>query len=244
MLGGGDHPTTGWVSFDEGDVHAEYASLRSRIGVVPQDDVVHRQLTVQRALQYAAELRLPPDTSRDDRDRVIADVLAELELTEHRDTRIDKLSGGQRKRVSVAMELLTGPSLLILDEPTSGLDPALDRHVMAMLRRLADAGRGGGRRHPLADLPQRVRPGAAAGPGRQDRLRRRAGRVAAAIGTSDWADIFAWISTDPDGAHSAFLARSGYTTPLNRPWPAARRDPRPPPACAAGSPRWRGASSG
>ena len=68
-------------------------------------------------------------------------MLAELQLTEHLDTRVDKLSGGQRKRASVAMELLTGPSLLILDEPTSGLDPALDRQVMKTLRLLANAGR-------------------------------------------------------------------------------------------------------
>ena len=109
--------------------------------MVPQDDVVHRQLTVNQALNYAAELRLPPDTSKADREQVVAQVLEELELTKHADTRVDKLSGGQRKRASVALELLTGPSLLILDEPTTGLDPALDRQVMMMLRQLADAGR-------------------------------------------------------------------------------------------------------
>ena len=99
------------------------------------------ELTVTQALGYAAELRMPPDTSKADRQQVIAQVLDELELTPHAQTRVDKLSGGQRKRVSVALELLTGPSLLVLDEPTTGLDPALDRQVMAMLRQLADAGR-------------------------------------------------------------------------------------------------------
>ena len=141
LVAGYTHPTTGTVTFEGHDVHAEYASLRSRIGMVPQDDVVHGQLTVRQALMYAAELRLPPDTNKADREQVVNEVLEELEMTNHLDTRVDKLSGGQRKRASVALELLTGPSLLILDEPTSGLDPALDRQVMTMLRQLADAGR-------------------------------------------------------------------------------------------------------
>lgn len=141
LVAGYTHPTDGTVTFEGHNVHAEYASLRSRIGMVPQDDVVHGQLTVKHALMYAAELRLPPDTTKDDRTQVVARVLEELEMSKHIDTRVDKLSGGQRKRASVALELLTGPSLLILDEPTSGLDPALDRQVMTMLRQLADAGR-------------------------------------------------------------------------------------------------------
>ncbi|GAQ38688.1 ABC transporter, ATP-binding protein [Mycobacterium pseudoshottsii JCM 15466] len=141
LIAGYTSPSSGTVTFEGHNIHADYASLRSRIGMVPQDDVVHRKLTVNQALGYAAELRLPPDTSKEDRAQVVAGVLDELGLTQHADTRVDKLSGGQRKRASVALELLTGPSLLILDEPTSGLDPALDLQVMMMLRQLADAGR-------------------------------------------------------------------------------------------------------
>ena len=126
VIVGGQRPDDRSVLFEGHHLHAEYAALRGRIGIVPQDDVVHRQLTVNQALGYAAELRMPPDTTKDDRSRVIAQVLEELELTAQANTRIDRLSGGQRKRASVALELLTGPSLLVLDEPTTGLDPALD----------------------------------------------------------------------------------------------------------------------
>ncbi|MEE0971835.1 MAG: FHA domain-containing protein [Bifidobacterium ruminantium] len=140
IVAGLNEPTEGHVFFDGYDVHDNIELLRSRIGFVPQDDVVHRKLTVDAALEYAARLRLP-NSSKAERREIIDNVLEELELTERRKNRIDHLSGGQRKRVSTAIELLTGPELLILDEPTSGLDPALDLTVMNMLRKLADAGR-------------------------------------------------------------------------------------------------------
>ncbi len=95
-IAGYTHPTSGTVAFEGHNIHAEYASLRSRIGMVPQDDVVHGQLTVKQALMYAAELRLPPDTTKEDRQQVVAQVLSELEMTQHADTRVDRLSGGQR----------------------------------------------------------------------------------------------------------------------------------------------------
>ncbi len=207
LIAGYIRPSSGSVSFEGHDIHAEYASLRSRIGMVPQDDVVHHQLTVRKALGYAAELRLPPDTSKADRARRVTQVLEELGLTKHADTRVDKLSGGQRKRASVALELLTGPSLLILDEPTSGLDPALDHQVMMMLRELADAGRVViVVTHMLSyldvcDQLLLVAPGgktAYCGPPDE---------IGEAMGTTNWAKIFTNVGADPDEANRRFLAQ-------------------------------------
>src|ERR1700730_1531827 len=208
LVAGYTHPTSGTVSFEGHDIHAEYASLRSRIGMVPQDDVVHGQLTVRQALMYAAELRLPPDTTKADRAQVVARVLEELEMTQHLHTRVDKLSGGQRKRASVALELLTGPSLLILDEPTSGLDPALDRQVMTMLRQLADAGRVVlVVTHSLTylDVCDQV---LLLAPGGKTAFCGPPSGIGRAMGTTNWADIFTKVGADPDAANRRFLQRA------------------------------------
>ncbi|MFD5450524.1 FHA domain-containing protein [Streptomyces sp. NPDC003470] len=131
----------GEVLYDNRNLYKQFAELRQRIGLVPQDDILHKELTVKKALKYAAKLRFPADTTGAERDARIDEVLRELKLDIHKDKKVTSLSGGQRKRVSVALELLTKPSLIFLDEPTSGLDPGMDRDVMQLLRGLADDGR-------------------------------------------------------------------------------------------------------
>ncbi len=133
--------TQGNVFYDDRDLYTHYAELRNRIGLVPQDNILHTQLTARRALGYAAELRFPRDTSKAERMHRIDEVLAELALTKHAETKTAAMSGGQQKRVNVALELLTKPSLLFLDEPTSGLDPGLDKSVMEQMADLAHDGR-------------------------------------------------------------------------------------------------------
>ncbi len=133
--------TDGSVQYDNRDLYAYYDELRYRIGLVPQQEILHTQLSARRALGYAAELRFPRDTSKAERQHRITEVLEELSLTQHAETKTSALSGGQQKRVNVAMELLTKPSLLFLDEPTSGLDPGLDKSVMELMADLAHDGR-------------------------------------------------------------------------------------------------------
>ncbi|SEF70133.1 FHA modulated ABC efflux pump with fused ATPase and integral membrane subunits [Actinacidiphila yanglinensis] len=131
----------GEVLYDNRNLYKQFAELRQRIGLVPQDDILHKELQVRTALRYAAKLRFPGDTATAEREARIDEVLRELKLDIHADKKVTSLSGGQRKRVSVALELLTKPSLIFLDEPTSGLDPGMDRDVMKLLRGLADDGR-------------------------------------------------------------------------------------------------------
>lgn len=139
-------PTYGRTLLNGDDLANHYDLYRATLGYVPQEDIIHGELTVYEALYYTAKLRLPPDTTEEEIDRRIHDVLHALEIEQTRDVVIGSpekkgISGGQRKRVNLALELLTEPSLLCLDEPTSGLASEDAINVMRLLRRLADGGR-------------------------------------------------------------------------------------------------------
>ncbi len=131
----------GMVLYNGQDYYRHLAAFSTQLGYVPQDDIIHRDLTVEHALYYAAKLRLPDDFTETQIKQRINEVLEDVDMKKRRDLLVSKLSGGQRKRVSIALELLANPSVFFLDEPTSGLDPGLDRKMMSLLRRLADRGR-------------------------------------------------------------------------------------------------------
>jgi ABC transport system ATP-binding/permease protein len=130
----------GRVLYNGQDYYHNLASFNTQIGYVPQDDIVHPDLTVAQALYYTAKMRLPKDFTRSQIRQRIDEVLDEVEIRHCRGHLVRDLSGGERKRVSIALELLANPSIFFLDEPTSGLDPGLDRRMIQLLRKLADNG--------------------------------------------------------------------------------------------------------
>lgn len=139
-------PDKGRVLFNGQDLYQNYSQFSSHIGFVPQDDIMHRDLTVRQALFYTARLRLPPDFDKNEIDKRISNVISQLGLESAEDVVIGSpekkgISGGQRKRVNLAMELLTDPSVLFLDEPTSGLSSEDAWLVMKLLRELANSGK-------------------------------------------------------------------------------------------------------
>ncbi|MHA3702048.1 ATP-binding cassette domain-containing protein [Jatrophihabitans sp. YIM 134969] len=213
----------GTVRYAGRDLYTEYDELRRRIGYVPQDDLLHTSLTVRKALDYGAELRFPPDVSAAERRSRVDEVLATLGLTQHADTVVSRLSGGQRKRTSVALELLTKPSLLYLDEPTSGLDPGLDKSVMHTLRELADDGRTvvvvthSVANLDVCDLVLMLAPGghvAYLGPPRE---------ALGYFGKSDFADVFLALESEPGAEWGRRFRASPFYVPAAVGAPSAAR---------------------
>ncbi len=205
VLGGAVQPSVGTVEFSGHDVTADF--VRPRVAVVPRHDLLHPQLTVEQALRFAAELRFTPSTSTDRRDEVVRSVLDDMELSALRTGQLKNLTAEQRKQASLAVELLTGPALLVLDEPTAGLEPLAQQQLRATLRRLADDGRVvvvattspsdlDGCDQVLILTPTGI-PVFAGAPT----------DIATELGSSDWPEIVARVSTDPYGAHDEYLAR-------------------------------------
>ncbi|WP_448534016.1 FHA domain-containing protein [Parathermosynechococcus lividus] len=133
--------TSGTVMVNGTNFYRNYQAFQAQLGYVPQRNIIHEELTIAQALDYAARLRMPPDTTPAERVQRVTAVLAELGLSHRRDVPINRLSGGQQRRVCIGAELLTQPSLFFLDEATSGLDPGTEADMMFLLRQLADQGR-------------------------------------------------------------------------------------------------------
>ena len=140
-INGFDKPTTGKVLVNRRDLYANYDEMKDNIGYVPQQDIVHENLTLISMLRYVAQLRMPETATKAEREARVNEVLQTVELTKHKDKLIRKLSGGQKKRASIAVELMDDPGLLFLDEPSSGLDPGTERTLMHTLKRMSDDGK-------------------------------------------------------------------------------------------------------
>ncbi|MEY8015558.1 ATP-binding cassette domain-containing protein [Mycobacterium servetii] len=228
MLAGTQRLDSGVVTVDGHDVHAEPAAMRTRIGIVPRDDRLHRKLTVAQSLRYAAELRLPPETTPSQRDRVVEQVLEELELTPRGATPVAKLPPELRRCVSLAIELLSRPTLLVVDGVGAGLDAAQENQVMAVLRRQADLGCAVvvamASQTSLTQVSMCDQAVVLTGAGTPAYVGTPL-QAEPALGTADFSRILAQVSADPDGAHRAFRERQQASAPPARPeiaapWPA------------------------
>ena len=227
LLAGTRDSSSGRITVDGHDVQAEPESMRTRIGIVQRDERLHPRLTVEQALGYAAELRLPPDTAPEHRHRVVDQVLEELELTPHRATRISKLSPEVRRCASMAVELITRPTLLVVDEPGAGLDTAQQDHVMAILRRQADIGCvvvvAMSSQASLRNLNMCDQVLVLTSRGTMAFLGTPL-QVESSMGTTDWSKVLEQAGADPDGAHRTFRARQQAMAPpappeVAAPWP-------------------------
>ncbi len=134
-------PSEGKIFINGIDLYSNLDTIKNLIGYVPQSDIIYDKLSVEDMLNYSAKMRLSPDTSKAERNAAVDRALNTVQMQEFRKRRIDKLSGGQKKRVSIAVELLSDPNLLFLDEPTSGLDPYTEKELIRVLRQMADQGK-------------------------------------------------------------------------------------------------------
>jgi ABC transport system ATP-binding/permease protein len=218
VLAGAVQPSVGQVEFDGHDVAGD--DVRPHVAVVPRHGLLRPQLTVEQALRYAAELRLPPSASADRRGEVVRSVLDKMELTALRTAKAGTLTVEQRERASLAVELLTDPSLIVFEEPTAGLEPEAAQHIMATLRQLADERRvvvvatTAPTELDVCDQVVVLTPtGIPVFAGAPSQL-------GPQLGTTDWAEIVERARTDPYGAHDAYLARQQEPPPPEPPPPS------------------------
>ncbi len=216
-LNGSEPADEGTVALDGTDLYANYKMMKSSIGYVPQQDIVYDNLRLEDMLKYAAKLRMQSDTTPAERAKRVEEVIALLELDGVRQNYIGKLSGGQKKRASIAVELLADPRLLFLDEPTSGLDPGIERKLMRSLADMAREGRtivlvthttlnlhlcdqvvflGAGGKLCYAGNPQEALP---------------------FFGVSDFVDVYPKIDENPAFWEQKFAARGGQPQATARP---------------------------
>ena len=201
---------SGRVLYNGVDFYEHARAFSTSLAYVPQDDIIHKNLTVERALYYAARLRLPRDFhGKQIRDRV-RQVLDDVEMVPQRGQLVSQLSGGQRKRVSIAVELLANPPVFFLDEPTSGLDPGLDRKMMQLLRRLADRGHTIVlTTHATADIGM-CDYVAFLAPGGRLAYYGPPGELRALFGGREYADIYNAVHDDPDHWLDIFRSSDAY----------------------------------
>jgi ABC transport system ATP-binding/permease protein len=236
--------TEGTVRYDNRDLYAEYAELRHRIGLVPQDDVIYPKLTPRRFLGYAAELRFPGDTSAGERSQRVQEVIDELKLMQTTkdqpqppaDRPAENLSGGQKKRVNIALELLTKPSVLFLDEPTSSLDVELKEDVVDSMRELVNDGRTVVMATHDLEYLDRCDRVLVLGPGGRLAFYGPSEEGLRYFGQARWVEVYRAFGAEPDRDWTAEFQRSPcyqqYVAPgLSDPVPLAGRTvAEPPPA--------------
>ncbi len=222
----------GVVLYNGRNLYQELDVFSQAQGYVPQDDIIHKYLTVERALFYAARLRLPAHLTRRQIHARIDEVLDDIDMTAQRHQVIARLSGGQRKRISIGVELLARPGVFFLDEPTSGLDPALDRHVMQLLRKLADRGQTiVMTTHTMAhiDLCDYI---CFLAPGGKLAYFGSPQQMQSHFQMNDYADIFAALHSDPDRWVAFFRQSPDYLRYVDGPRLQSENKSQPRPAGA------------
>lgn len=136
-MSGFEQATSGEVFFNGIPLYKNHAVLKNMMGYVPQQDIIYENISLEKMLEYSAKMRIEKELTKEERKKRVQEVLNIVGLSEHKNKLIRTLSGGQKKRASIAVELLADPGLFFLDEPTSGLDPGTEANLMRTLNQLS-----------------------------------------------------------------------------------------------------------